>query len=197
MLLLRGGDFEAAEAHFRAAIKRATWKKRAAPMTASRITIWGLRSITKNAVGKRSTPFLKAAWTSAQQEMAFYYAAVIAAGRKEYAPALEHIERALVKNSHSLKALGVKAFLLREAGAHGRGEGALRRSARAGSVCVLPRGGRGALPRGAAGAAAEKKCGIALRFYRNGGGLRGGGRLRRGPYGSGLVQCGCADAEIL
>lgn len=115
MLLLRGGDFEAAEAHFRAAIKRATWKN-AQPYDGEPYYNLGLALYYQKRCGEALDAFLKAAWTSAQQEMAFYYAAVIAAGRKEYAPALEHIERALVKNSHSLKALGVKAFLLRKLG---------------------------------------------------------------------------------
>ncbi len=56
--------------------------------------------------------FYKATWVNEVQEMSFYYLAAISAGRSEYEDALEFIEKSLVKNSHSIKARGLKALIL-------------------------------------------------------------------------------------
>lgn len=115
MLLLRQGCFNEAEKHFRAAVKRATWKN-AQPYDGEPYYNLGLALYYQKQYEKALDAFMKAAWTSAQQEMALYYVAVIQAKAGDDIEALGHIERALVKNSHSLKALGVKAVLLRRNG---------------------------------------------------------------------------------
>lgn len=115
MLLLRSGSFVEAETHFRAAVKRATWKN-AQPYDGEPYYNLGLALYYLKRDTEALNAFLKAAWSSAQQEMAFYYSAVILAKRGSNEAALGYIERALVKNSHSLKALGVKAVLLRRLG---------------------------------------------------------------------------------
>ena len=58
--------------------------------------------------------FYKAAWTNAQQEMSYYYLACIACGDGEYEHALKLVECSLVKNSHNIKARGLKAVLQRK-----------------------------------------------------------------------------------
>ena len=60
--------------------------------------------------------FFKATWSGEQQEKSFYYLAAIDAKCGRGKRALEHIERALVKNSHNIKARGLKACLLRKLG---------------------------------------------------------------------------------
>ena len=60
--------------------------------------------------------FFKATWTNEQQEMSFYFLAAIASIKKEYRLALELIEKGLVKNSHNIKARGLKAAILRKLG---------------------------------------------------------------------------------
>lgn len=60
--------------------------------------------------------FYKASWSNEQQEMSFYYLAAIDAQEKKFARAYEHIEKALVKNAHNIKARGLKAYLLRKLG---------------------------------------------------------------------------------
>lgn len=55
-------------------------------------------------------------WSSEQQEKSYYYLAAIDARRGRLARAYEHIERALVKNAHNIKARGLKAYLLRRQG---------------------------------------------------------------------------------
>lgn len=60
--------------------------------------------------------FYKATWSNEQQEMSFYYLAAIDARAKKYERAYAHIEKALVKNAHNIKARGLKAYLLRKQG---------------------------------------------------------------------------------
>ena len=48
--------------------------------------------------------------------MSFYYLAAIETERKNYAEALEFIEKGLVKNAHNIKARGLKAVILRKMG---------------------------------------------------------------------------------
>lgn len=56
--------------------------------------------------------FFKAAWTAAEQETSYYHIACIDCKRGEYALALEHVERSLVRNSHNLKARALRGMIL-------------------------------------------------------------------------------------
>ena len=48
--------------------------------------------------------------------MSFYFLAAIASMKKDYLSALELVEKGLVKNSHNIKARGLKASILRKLG---------------------------------------------------------------------------------
>lgn len=60
--------------------------------------------------------FYKATWTNEQQEMSWYYLAVIACRRGDYELALDFVEKGLIKNTHNIKARGLKAAVLRVLG---------------------------------------------------------------------------------
>ncbi len=60
--------------------------------------------------------FFKATWSNEQQEMSFYYLAVLDAKSGRYAHALEMAEKGLVKNAHNIKARALKVYLLRRLG---------------------------------------------------------------------------------
>ncbi len=113
MLLMRRGQFAKAEKHFRAAIKRLTWRS-PNPYDSEPYYNLGLVLFYQNRKEEAYDAFYKAAWTNAQQEMSYYYLACIACGDGEYEHALELVERGLVKNSHNVKARGLKAVLLRK-----------------------------------------------------------------------------------
>ena len=115
MLLLRRGEFTASEEYFRKAIERLTWKN-PNPYNSEAYYCLGLALWYQGRQDAAFDAFYKATWTSAQQEMSFYYLAAIAARRCEYAEALSFIDRSLVKNSHNLKARAVRAILLRRLG---------------------------------------------------------------------------------
>ena len=113
MLLMRRGQFAEAEKYFRAAIKRLTWRS-PNPYDSEPYYNLGLVLFYQGRKEEAYDAFYKAAWTNAQQEMSYYYLACIACGDGEYEHALELVERSLVKNSHNVKARGLKAVLLRK-----------------------------------------------------------------------------------
>ena len=115
LLLLRRGCFDDAEKYFRAAVKRATWKN-PNPYNSEPYYNLGLTLFYQERMEEAYDAFFKATWTNEQQEMSFYYLAAITARKEEYQSALIHIEKALVKNSHNLKARAMKSYLLKKIG---------------------------------------------------------------------------------
>lgn len=115
LLLLRRGCPETAEAHFRKALERATWKN-PNPYNSEPYYNLGLALLYQRKTDEAFDAFYKATWSNEQQEMSFYYLACIEAMRGNYASALELAEKGLVKNSHNVKGRGLKAYLLRKLG---------------------------------------------------------------------------------
>lgn len=113
MLLMRRGQFAEAEKHFRAAIKRLTWRS-PNPYDSEPYYNLGLVLFYQDRKDEAYDAFYKATWTNAQQEMSYYYLACIACEKVTYEQALDFIERSLVKNSHNVKARGLKVVLLRK-----------------------------------------------------------------------------------
>ncbi|MDD3794728.1 MAG: DUF5107 domain-containing protein [Lachnospiraceae bacterium] len=114
-LLLRRGLFTESEKYFRKALERMTWKN-PNPYNSEAYYDLGLTLFYQERFAQAYDAFFKAAWSNEQQEMSFYFLAAIAAGKKEFAAALELVEKGLVKNSHNIKARGLKAVILRKLG---------------------------------------------------------------------------------
>jgi tetratricopeptide (TPR) repeat protein len=117
-LLLRRGDFTGAETHFRAALRRLMWKN-PNPYDGEPCYNLGLALFYQGRKREAYDAFYKATWSSAQQEGGFYYLAAIECERNECEAALAHVERSLIKNTHSVKARGLKAVLLHRLGRAG------------------------------------------------------------------------------
>ncbi len=115
MLLYRRGCFEESEKYFRNAIKRLTFRS-PNPYNSEAYYNLGLSLLAQKKDSEAYDAFYKAAWSSEQQEMSYYYAAVIQSKKKNYRLALELINKSLIKNSHNIKARGIKAVLLRSLG---------------------------------------------------------------------------------
>ncbi len=115
MLLLRRGHYEKAEEHFRAAIKRLTWKN-GNPYDSEAYYNLGLSLWYQEKYDQAYDAFFKATWSNEQQEMSFYYLAAIDTMRGDFKYALELVSKALVKNSHNVKARALKAIILRKLG---------------------------------------------------------------------------------
>ena len=111
MLLLRRGEFEKSEGYFRKAIKRQTMLN-PNPCDSDSYYNLGLSLFYREKFDEAYDAFYKATWSNAQQEMAFYYLAVIEARRGCFEDALGHVSRGLIKNSANTKARGLKAVLL-------------------------------------------------------------------------------------
>jgi tetratricopeptide (TPR) repeat protein len=115
LLLFRRGLFAEAEQHFLKAIERLT-RMHPNPYFGEPYYNLGLSLFYQERFDEAYSAFYKATWTSEEQEMAFYYLAVIATRRKDYRLALEFVEKGLVKNVHNIKARGLKAMLLAKLG---------------------------------------------------------------------------------
>lgn len=114
-LLLRRGNFTEAEKHFERAVKRLTCKN-PNPYNSEAYYYLGLSILLQNRDKEAREAFYKATWTSEQQEMSFYYLGALAAKQKDYENAFICLEKSLVKNSHNIKARGIKAAVLRKLG---------------------------------------------------------------------------------
>lgn len=112
-LLMRRGCFAEAQKYFEKALERMTYRN-PNPFTSESYYLLGLTCFYQNKLEESYDAFYKATWSSEQQEMSFYYLAVILAIQGKFAHAYELIEKALVKNSHNIKARGLKAYILRK-----------------------------------------------------------------------------------
>lgn len=115
MLLMRRGCFAESEVYFRAALKRLTWRS-PNPYDSETYYNLGLSLFYQEKYDEAFDSFYKATWTNEQQEMSFFYLAVIACRRGDFEAALEFVEKGLVKNAHNIKARGLKAVILRKFG---------------------------------------------------------------------------------
>ncbi len=114
LLLLRGA-FREAEGYFRKALQRAVWKN-PNPYDSEPYYNLGLSLFYQDKMKEAYDAFYKATWSGEQQEMSFYYLSAIDAKQGNYVSALELITKGLIKNSHNIKARGLKAYLLRKLG---------------------------------------------------------------------------------
>lgn len=114
-LLMRRGNFTEAETYLRRALERLTWKN-PNPYDSEPYYNLGLVLFYQGRDKEAFDNFYKATWSAGQQEMSFYYMAAIAAKQHKFAPALEFVEKALVRNAHNIKARGLKAVILRKLG---------------------------------------------------------------------------------
>lgn len=115
VLLMRRGCFEKAEGYFKAALKRLTWRS-PNPYDSETYYNLGLTQFYQEKDKEAFDQFYKAAWTNEQQEMSYYYLAVLACRQGDYKEALDFAEKGLVKNAHNIKARGLKAVILRKLG---------------------------------------------------------------------------------
>lgn len=112
MLLMRRGLFEKAESCFRKALERLI-ARNPNPYNSESYYLLGVVLFYQRRFDESYDAFFKATWSNEQQEMSFYYLAAIDAREKRWEKALEHIDKALVKNAHNVKARGLKVYLLR------------------------------------------------------------------------------------
>ena len=115
-LLLRRGDFTAAEKYLRAAIKTLT-RLNGHPYDGEPFYNLGLALRFQHRFDESYAAYYKAIWSYAWQSAGYYALAELDARRKDYKSALEHVENACADRKNQ-KAHNLKAALLRHAGRH-------------------------------------------------------------------------------
>lgn len=111
-LLLRRGQFKNSEEYFRKAIKRLT-KHNTNPYDGEPLYNLGLSLKYTNDLKAAYDAFYKSVWSSAWQASGFYALAQIDSINKDFDTALSHIDEAVIKNYHNLKARNLKTSILR------------------------------------------------------------------------------------
>lgn len=114
-LLFGRGKIRESEAYFRRAVKRLT-RSNPNPEDGEALYDLGLCLKFQEKWQEAYDAFYKAAWSGAWQDPAFYQLACLSCLQKDYDMALEHLERALVRNGHNMKARNLKAAILRRTG---------------------------------------------------------------------------------
>lgn len=114
-LLLRRGEYEKSEQHFRKAVLSLTWLN-PNPYDCEAYYMLGLSLQAQGRKQEAYAAFYKSVWSSAWQDAGYFSLAQIASEAGEYVDALELVERALVRNAHHFKARNLKSILLRKLG---------------------------------------------------------------------------------
>lgn len=113
--LYNNGEFEKAEKHFKAAIKKSTWKN-PNPYDCEPYYNLGLTLRKQGKFDEAFDAFYKSIWSGSMQDKGFYQLACISAMRGNFSEALEFAEQSLIRGSHNLKARNLKTTLLRLSG---------------------------------------------------------------------------------
>ncbi len=111
-LLLRRGQFEESEKYLKEAVKKLQMRN-PNPYDSEAMYQLGLSYFYRRRFVEAYKQFRKAAWSKEQQENSYYYSAVIECLNQNYEKAMELMELSLIKNSHNMKARGLKCSLLR------------------------------------------------------------------------------------
>lgn len=114
-LILKRGLFRESEKYFRTAVEKSV-RSNPNPYDSEPYYNLGLALLYQNRLDESYDAFYKSAWSNACQEAAFYHLACISMRRGDTVLALEHIENAVIKNSHNFKALDLKAMILKKLG---------------------------------------------------------------------------------
>lgn len=122
LLLMRKGQFAKAEPHFHRAVETLT-ERNPNPYDGEPGYNLGMSLLMQGDRDGAYEAFFKSSWNAAWQAPACYQLAAIDSTRREWASALEKIDRSLIFNAHNHKALQLKTSILRKLG---RKEEALR-----------------------------------------------------------------------
>ena len=118
---LRRGEFKRAEQYFRQAILRLT-RRNPNPYDGEPYYHLGLALKYQGHLSEAYDALYKAAWNYAWQSAAYYALAEIDCSRRDYLPALDHLDGSLAANIAHLKARNLKAAILRRLNRHDEAE---------------------------------------------------------------------------
>ncbi len=115
--LYHRGAFASAEEHFRAAIKKATWKN-PNPYDCEPYYNLGLALKKQGKEAEAFDAFYKSVWDGHWQNAGFYELAALASRKGHFAEALDFVEQSLLCGARHLKARSLKTALLRQLHRH-------------------------------------------------------------------------------
>lgn len=110
---LRRGEFDKAEQHLRAALKRMLLRNQN-PHDGEPLYHLGLTLQFQDRLAKAYDAFYKSTWNAAWRGPGYLRLAEIDCARNEWQKALEHVDRALLADADNLNALNLKVSVLRE-----------------------------------------------------------------------------------
>ncbi|WP_415942550.1 DUF5107 domain-containing protein [Mitsuokella multacida] len=111
-LLMRRGHIKEAIEHFRAAIRKQTWRN-PNPYAGEGYFNLGLSLFLSQDFDKAYDAFFKAVWSAETQRPAFYWLACLEARKGNYAKALDFAQQSLIRNWHNMKARTLIAAMMR------------------------------------------------------------------------------------
>ncbi|QSH42070.1 DUF5107 domain-containing protein [Lentisphaerota bacterium ZTH] len=115
LLLYRRGRFAEAEKHFKAAVKKQTYRNPNPYDGEPRYNL-GLALKMQGKKHEAFEAFYKAVWNDATQGCGYFQLALLAAESQDFEQALDCIERSLIKNWHNHKGRNLKTAVLRRMG---------------------------------------------------------------------------------
>ena len=115
LLYLRRGSYELAEKHLRQAIEKAT-RRNPNPRDGEPYYSLGLTCKYAGEVDEAYDALYKAIWSYAWQSPGYYALAQIDCIRRDWAKALDHLQRSLRTNTQHLKARNLQTAVLRQLG---------------------------------------------------------------------------------
>ncbi len=115
ILMLRKGMYEEAEKHLRKAVERATWNF-THPRDAEPLYYHGLALRALGRYKEAYDALYQATWDDAFNSPAYYQLAELTSRKGDFTTALDHVNRSLTTNTLDIKALDLKAAVLRKLG---------------------------------------------------------------------------------
>lgn len=112
-LLYRRGEFEEAQQYLERAVEKQTWKT-PNPYYGEPLFQLGLVLEMQGKKAEAYDYFYKATWNDDTQGAAFFKLAELASQKHEYKQAKEFVERALIKNTHNMKARMLEMLILEQ-----------------------------------------------------------------------------------
>ena len=113
LLLYRRGQFKESLSHFKAAVKKQTWKT-PNPYQGEGYFNLGLALETLGRDEEAFDAFYKSTWSAETQSSGFFHLARLAAKKDCLAEAAEFAERSMIRNWHNMNTRTLKAALLRK-----------------------------------------------------------------------------------
>lgn len=115
LLLYKRGRIKESISHFKAAVKKQTWKN-PNPYSGECYFNLGLALEADGQDEQAYDAFYKSTWSAETQSAGFFWLSCLSARKGNYEEALEFVTKSMLRNWHNMKARALKAALMRKLG---------------------------------------------------------------------------------